>query len=224
MRKLMEAVEQISEDARENVPAYIKNESNVIELSARELEDIADLARHGGNDATAGSVDNAVTLIKRAIQILDQAEGEFGTSLDENDKDSFVDSLQGNGDIVSAYNEDTRQLEIHGEPTTLGTWNRIMTKALADSDGTYNEFDVDDVTKAFVGAIQALGVGETEFQFIPGREYSVVLYVAGEYEKLEALGEYIDLNREKFSSVDELHAYEDGGKDFSFPVLRLWWD
>jgi hypothetical protein len=144
----------------------------------------------------------------------------------EDDKDSFVDSLQGNGDIIPAYKEDTRQLEIHGEPTTLGTWNRIMSRALVQDggDGTYNEFNVDDVTKAFVGAIQALGVGETEFQFIPGREYSVVLYVTGEYEKLEELGNYIYKNRRKFSRVDEISAYEDGGKDFSFPVLRLWWD
>ena len=228
MRKLMEAVEQISEDARENVPAYIKNEANDLELSAKELEHAAYLARRGGNDATAGSVDNAVTLIKRAIQILDQAESEFGTSLDENDKDSFVDSLQGNGDIIPSYSDydppkGTRNLDIRGEPTTLGTWNRIMTRALADSDGEYNEFNIDNVTKAFVDAIQALGVGEREFQFIPGRESSVVLYVAGEYEKLEDLGNYIHSNRRKFSSVDEIDAYEES-RHFSFPVLRLWWD
>jgi hypothetical protein len=144
----------------------------------------------------------------------------------EDGKDEFVDALKGNQKIVVAYKEDTRTLDIRGEPTSLGTWHRIMTRALAQDggDGTYNDFNVDEVTAGFRDAITALGIGETDVQFIPGREYSVVLYVTGKYETLEALGNYIHKNRRSFGRVDEINAYEDGSRDFSFPVLRLWWD
>jgi hypothetical protein len=144
----------------------------------------------------------------------------------EDEKEVFVDSLKGNQKIVVAYKEDTRTLDIRGIPTSLGTWHRIMARALAQDggNGTYNDFDVEEVAAGFVAAISALGIGETDIKFIPGREYSVVLYVTGKYETLEALGDYIHKNRRSFGRVDEINAYEDGGREFSFPVLRLWWD
>lgn len=83
MRKLMEAIEQISEDDTNNIPAYIKGEANDLAICLIELKIIADKARSSGNDATAGSVDVAMELIVRARKFLHQAETEFGTSLDE---------------------------------------------------------------------------------------------------------------------------------------------
>ena len=140
------------------------------------------------------------------------------------DKSKFIQSLKGNQKIIDAYNENTRNLDIRGEPTTLGTWERIMSQALADSDGYYNEFHARSVAIAFRDAIFEMGIGEDEIQFIPGREGSVVLYVTGPYEYLEELGNYISKNREEFKYVDELNLAEDGGRRFNAPVLRLWWD
>lgn len=144
----------------------------------------------------------------------------------EDEKEVFVDSLKGNQKIVAAYKEDTRTLDIRGVSTSLGTWHRIMTRALAQDggDGTYNEFNVDTVANGLRDGMAALGIGETDIQFIPAREYSVALYITGKYETLEALGNYIDKNRESLSEVDEMQVYEDGNQEFSFPVLRLWWD
>ena len=47
----------------------------------------------------------------------------------EDGKEEFVDSLKGNQKIVVAYNESTRTLDIRGEPTSLGTWHRIMARS-----------------------------------------------------------------------------------------------
>lgn len=144
----------------------------------------------------------------------------------EDGKEEFVDALKGNQQIVVAYKEATRTLDIRGEATSFDTWHRIMSKSLAqdDGDGTYNDFDADKVAVGFRNAIAALGIGETDIQFIPGREYSVVLYITGEYETLKLLGNYIQQNRRSFGKVDEINVYKDGNRDFSFPVLRLWWD
>ena len=144
----------------------------------------------------------------------------------EDEKEVFVDSLKGNQKIVVAYKEDTRSLDIRGVPTSLGTWHRIMTRALAQDggDGTYNDFSVNEVAAGLRDAIVQLGIGETDVKFIPGRESSVVLYITGAYETLEALGDYIQKNRRSFGRVDEINALESGYQDFSFPVLRLWWD
>ena len=146
--------------------------------------------------------------------------------IEDDEKEAFVDTLKGNQKIVVAYKEDTRTLDIRGIPTSLGSWHRIMTRALAQDggDGTYNDFDVDEVAAGLRAAITDLSIGETDLKFIPGREYSVVLYVTGAYETLEALGDYIHKNRKSFGRVDEINAYEDGDRQFSFPVLRLWWD
>ena len=144
----------------------------------------------------------------------------------EDEKEVFVDSLKGNQKIVVAYKEATRTLDIRGVPTSLGTWHRIMSRALAqdDGDGTYNDFNVEEVTAGLRDAIMELGIGETDVKFIPARENSVALYIAGKYETLEALGNYIYKNRRSFGRVDEINVYEDGGLEFSYPVLRLWWD
>lgn len=147
----------------------------------------------------------------------------------DDDKDEFVDTLQGNQKIIPAYDDDdpprgTRDLDIRGEPTSLGTWHRIMTRSLAHTDGGYNDFEVDAVAYAFRDSIHELNIGEDELKFIPGREGSVVLYITGPYDYLEDLGNYINDNKELFKNVQELNAYEDGGRHFSFPVLRLWWD
>jgi len=132
----------------------------------------------------------------------------------------------GNAELVGAYNESTRQLDVRGEPTSLGTWHRIMSKALAQDggDGTYNEFDVNVVSAGLRDAIVGLGIGETDVKFIPAREYSVAMYITGEYETLDKIGSYIDKNRENFADVDELHLYEDGTSGLPGPILRLWWD
>lgn len=147
----------------------------------------------------------------------------------EDDKDEFVNALKGNQKIVLAYSDDdsprgTRDLDIRGIPTSLGTWHRIMTRSLAHTDGGYNDFEVDSIAAAFRDAMHELSIGETELQFIPGRENSVVLYVTGPYDLLKELGNYIHNNGELFKNVNELNTYEDGGRHFSFPVLRLWWD
>lgn len=144
-------------------------------------------------------------------------------------KDEFLDTLAGNQPIVLAYDDDdppegTRDLDIRGVPSSFGTWHRIMTRSLDHSGGGYNDFDVYEVTAAFREAMHELSIGETELQFIPGREGSVVLYITGPYERLEELGEYIHNSRDSFNNVNEIDAYEDGGRHFSFPVLRLWWD
>lgn len=145
------------------------------------------------------------------------------------DKDEFVDALKGNQKIVLAYDDidppqGTRDLDIRGEPTSLGTWHRIMTRALAHSDGQYNDFNVDEVGAAFRDAIQELSIGETELKWIPSRESSVALYISGPYDYLEELGNYIHANRKLFGNVDEMNVYEDGTSGLSGPVLRLWWD
>jgi len=85
MRKLIETIEQISENDTNNIPAYIKGEANDLAICLSELKIIADNARSSRNDATAGSVDVAMELIVRARKFLHQAETEFGTSLDESD-------------------------------------------------------------------------------------------------------------------------------------------
>ena len=137
-----------------------------------------------------------------------------------------INEEHSNQEIVVAYKEDTRSLEIRGEPTSLGTWHRIMSRALAQDggDGTYNDFDVNEVAEGFRRAMSELGIGETDIKFIPCREYSVALYVTGETATLEVLGEYIQKNRKSFGRVDEINVYEDGGRQYSIPVLRLWWD
>ena len=99
-----------------------------------------------------------------------------------------------------------------------------MGKALAHTSGQYNDFSVRDITIAFRDAIHELGILENELQFIPAREYSVALYITGSYNYLEELGNYIHSNRNEFNNVDEMNIYKDGGRHFSFPVLRLWWD
>jgi hypothetical protein len=146
--------------------------------------------------------------------------------IEDDEKEVFVDTIKGNQKIVVAYNEDTRTLDIRGEPTSLGTWHRIMSRALAQDggDGTYNEFDVNVVAAGLRDAIVGLGIGETDLKFTPAREYSVAMYISGAYETLEQLGNYIDKNREKFAEVDELNLYEAGKDDVPGPVIRLWWD
>lgn len=134
-----------------------------------------------------------------------------------------------NQSIIPAYDDNdppggTRNLDIRGVPTTLGTWNHFMKKALAHTSGQYNDFSVSDITRALLVAIYELSIGETELQFIPARESSVALYITGPYDYLKELGNYIHSNRNEFNNVDELNLYEDGGRHFSFPVLRLWWD
>ena len=145
------------------------------------------------------------------------------------DKDIFINTLKGNQKIIFAYDDidppnGTRNLDIRGVPTTLGTWDHIMGKALAHTSGQYNDFSVRDITIAFRDAIHELGILENELQFIPAREYSVALYITGSYNYLEELGNYIHSNRNEFNNVDEMNIYKDGGRHFSFPVLRLWWD
>jgi len=131
------------------------------------------------------------------------------------------DILVGNMELMDAYNESTRQLDVRGEAVDLQEWRRVMTSALHESDGEYNDFDVNDVYQAFIS------YGEDSvrnLKFRPAREYSVALYVHGEYDALEQVGNYIGKNRKSFANVDELHLYEDGTSGLPGPVLRLWWD
>ena len=144
----------------------------------------------------------------------------------ENDsKGRFMSALKGNQAVILAYGRGSGQnLDIRGVPVSLEEWRKVMNFALSDTNGQYNDFEVDQVADNMLGEMFDLSIGEDELKFVPAREYSVALYILGPENYLKELAEAIKASRGYFSNVNEIDVSKQDYKNIKGPFLRLWWD
>lgn len=124
------------------------------------------------------------------------------------------DPYGGNLDVVKAYSPDLnkRTLMLKGIACSLDEWKETM---LAATPGGYNNFDPNAIYAIFS---EIPNVGNV--RFVPGREYSVVVYleVEGDLATRRKIVEHV-LDFQPELEADEVDAIGD-----EFRLVRIWWD
>jgi hypothetical protein len=124
------------------------------------------------------------------------------------------DLYGGNLDVVRAYSPDLnkRTLMLKGVSCSLDEWKETM---LAATPGGYNNFEPNAIYALF-SEIPHVG----NVRFVPGREYSVVVYleIEGNLATRRTIVEHV-LNLQAELDADEVDAIGD-----EFRLVRIWWD
>lgn len=137
-------------------------------------------------------------------------------------------------EIIDGYDDDeirggAQNLQMIGPFVSAKKWSITMLKALADSDGKYNEFNA----RKIGARLYALENNNPELSFAPGRENSVVLYIAGNKESILSAFHTLEV-----IGADELNIMSEpsvNGRDITVDdaemlpankrlFIRVWWD
>jgi hypothetical protein len=154
--------------------------------------------------------------MRKILQRLDESVGGMvPQGMDPN----FSSKKNGasNDDIVRAYSNKFRDLDIRGTPQDLDSWYNTMLFAVPRG---YNSYDTTTVYKGFKSLEKNCGEQCVPLEMVPGREGSVVLYVRGLYPDIKLLKQQIEMYRSALGGPDEIDIDTIDGQKY----VRVWWD